>query len=233
MNIAVKTLGVALAATLMGSVGAFASTIDLTDDGSYTAGTSSASGTVDGVAWVITPLPTGSSLTYTDFDGSGGTAALASTGLALENDGIGVYSYGVAGGCDPMGDSDEITYSCESLTINFESAVLVDSIQVLDLFGAETVLVYDDNGDLVGTIGSLSAPGDNYYDGYSTGTISGGYTTSLTFVAGPLNDSSTAFGLPDFALASINVAEVPVPAAGLLLLGGLGLLGAAKRRRKA
>ena len=186
---------------------------------------------MDRVAWEITPLPTGSTLTYnTPYDG---TSAPVGTDLALENDGVGVYSNGVRGGCDPKGDLDEVSYSCESLTITFAQDVLVDSIEVLDLFGTETVLVYDDNGVLVGTISALSGAGDNSVGGYSTGAIAGGYTTSLTFVAGPLNDSPSTAGLPDFALASINVAAIPVPAAGLLLLGGLGGLGMLKRRRKA
>lgn len=217
MNIAVKTLGVALAATLMGSVGAFASTIDLTDDGSYTATATSASGVVDGVSWEITPIPVSASLTYnTPYDGG---AAPVGAGLAFENDGIGVS----------VGD-DEVTYPTESLVLTFGEAVTVESIAVLDLFGLETMTVYAD-GMLVGTLNATFASGDNSFGGYALYVLGSPVTaTTLTFVPGSQNDS---FGSPDFALAAITLAPVPVPAAGLLLLGGLGLLGAAKRRRKA
>ncbi len=236
MNFAGKTFGVALAASLMGTVGAFASTIDLTDNGSYVQGTTSASGSVDGTTWVITPKPTVGPLTYTAFDGGVSTAPAdvaaskaaiqaLNPDLALENDGIGIVD-------------DEVTYkptstSNESLTITFADEVTVDGIYVLDLFGAETTLVYSGT-TLVGTITAMSGAGDNSLDGYSYIAFSTGVTTtSLTFKAGPNNDAVGYFGKPDFALAAITLAPIPVPAAGLLLLGGLGALGAAKRRRKA
>jgi hypothetical protein len=215
MNIAVKTLGVALAATLMGSVGAFASTIDLTDNGSYVANGSSAEGVVDGVTWEITPVPGDATLTYnTPYDGG---AEPVGAGLAFENDGIGI-------------DDDEVTFDAESLVMTFSEAVTVESVAVLDLFGLETMTLWAD-GVEIGTLTTTTASGDNSFGGYALYVLGTPVTaTTLTFVPGSQNDE---YGSPDFALAAVTLAPVPVPAAGLLLLGGLGLLGAAKRRRNA
>ena len=68
MKFAGKTFGVALAISLAGTVGAFASTIDLTSNSGYTQTATSASGSVDGVSWTITPVPAAGPLTYTAFD---------------------------------------------------------------------------------------------------------------------------------------------------------------------
>jgi len=220
-----KTFGIALTAGLLGSVAAQASTIDLTDNGTYTQTTTSASGTTaDNVSWVIKPIPAQGPLTYTNFDGNSLAANKAlNPDLAFENDGIGIKD-------------DEVSYPSESLTMTFDQSVTVTGVYVLDLFGAETTEIYS-NGVLVGTIAALSgatnSTDDNSTDGYSYIKFSTGVTTtSLTFKAGPKNDTPKAFGSPDFALAAITLAPIPVPAAGLLLLGGLGALGAAKKRRK-
>ena len=45
--------------------------------------------------------------------------------------------------------------------------------------------------------------------------------------------SNDNYGFADGALAAIEVAPVPVPAAGVLLAGGLGGLALIRRRRKA
>lgn len=51
------------------------------------------------------------------------------------------------------------------------------------------------------------------------------------FAQGTVSDGVA--GIDDFTLKGIEVAAVPVPAAGLLLAGGLGLLGAVRRSRRA
>lgn len=233
MKTVLKTLPLALAAGLLGAAGAQASTIDLTDNGSYTFAPDAATGTVDGVDWTLTPIPQKDFLTNGEaYNGSNTPTAP----LAFENDGIGVSG----SNCEQPLDTDEVSNPCEAIKISFGSEVTVTDVSVLDLFGDEKVFIFDDNGNLVGTINAGYAADDNSYGGYADGTTGTGAlfstgveTTSLTFVPGFKNDTPTTYGNPDFALAAITVASVPVPAAGLMLLGGLGALAAAKRRRKA
>lgn len=212
-----KTLALAFAAGLLGAAGASASTIDLTDAGSYTAGASSANGTVDGVAWEITPVPNSAILTYTPYDGTG-TAVGAP--LAFEIDGIGIG----------QGD-DEVTHPTETLVMTFDEEVDVLGIYVLDLFGDETVTIYDQNNVQIALITATSPSGNNSVGGYTYYAFAAATpVTSLTFVPGNGNDNA---GNPDFAMAGIELAAIPVPAAGLLLLGALGMLGLARRRKAA
>jgi hypothetical protein len=221
MIFAGKTFGTALVVGLMGTAGAFASTIDLTSKTTYTTrDTTSATGSTVEADWAITPVPVDSNLTYYTF----GAPELKTPGspLKFKYDGIGIKD-------------DEVTYPTESLVMTFSTAVDVEGLYVLDLFGDETVTVYA-NGDAntgisLGTFGGAQPAVGDIYGGYAYFAISSDVdVTSLTFVPGAKNDNA---GKPDFALAGLVIAPIPLPAAGLLLLGGLGALGAAKRRRKA
>ncbi|MBL3559530.1 VPLPA-CTERM sorting domain-containing protein [Rhodovulum sulfidophilum] len=70
--------------------------------------------------------------------------------------------------------------------------------------------------------GQLVAPEER--SGETPFWLSGLRGTSISFGADSWNDS--------YKLASITVAPVPVPAAGLMLLGGLGGLAALRRKKK-
>ena len=65
--------------------------------------------------------------------------------------------------------------------------------------------------------------------GYASLDVAGLITKSIKIYIGLTNDRQ---GFADGALASVSVAPVPVPAAGLLLLGGVGGLAAVRRKRK-
>lgn len=86
---------------------------------------------------------------------------------------------------------------------------------------------------LVGFLFNLDADGMT--------TLAGDWTTPFTCPAFHWNTSNPAKQCKNFpksvghisVYANVSPAPIPLPAAGLLLLGGLGALGAAKRRRTA
>jgi hypothetical protein len=204
----------AAALCTLGAGGALASTIDFTDVRSYTAGAGSATGTIDGIGWTLTP--NGGSLTYTNYDGT--SAPVGS--LAFENDGVGI------------GD-DEVDYRSESLTLTFASSVLLSGLNFLDLFGFESVRVLAD-GNFLTEVAATAGAFDNSQGGYVAAALQAIQVTTLTFMAGPNNDiGPLGFGNPDFALAGVTVSPVPLPAGGLLLLSALGGLVIARRRKAA
>ena len=139
--------------------------------------------------------------------------------LAEDTDGLGV-------------NDDEINAPDESITVTFSGAGLnIVGFAFLDLFVApdlserEVALVEFDDGTVF-TFDAVSA-GNGGFAFYS---LPGGpkNATSLTFTPASTNDKRAD---PDYALAAIEVAAIPVPAAGALLLTGLAGVGFLSRRR--
>ena len=227
----------AASALALSAAGASAATLDLTADSPANAGT------LAGVGYTISAVG-GALDNAQSYDGGQPTPTgdLADE-LAFERDGYGV-------------DGDEITLAdpAEAIVIAFDSVVRLTGVAFLDLFNDEytdlasqrTTHVRNDAGDLfevsdefaellvdgvsafyVDSVDNLGA-GAGYAE--ATGLSFVGQT--FTFQVGTASTQNDGSGAPDFALAGIQVAAVPVPAAGLLLLGALGGLGAAARRRR-
>lgn len=199
---------------------ASAATLDFTDNDSYTVKTNAtASGTIDGVTWTVTSDPAGQ-LTYTDFDGK------TESPLADDNDGIGVAD-------------DEISnIPKEYITVSFSEDVMFTGARFLDLFfeegqqDQEMVQIWFGT-DTSGDADVLFAANKVYQSeaGYFAGEFS---WTGDTLTFGVMNGQNDGQGVGDYALAAIDleVMPIPLPAAGFLLLGGLGGLVAMKRRKK-
>lgn len=199
----------------------------------FTSAATAASGTVNGVNWSMSSN-IGVVNNSQRFDGQDSLASLAGTGLAFQRDG-----YGVRSSIDQTRTDDEITSiraGMEAITLTFSKAVKLTGLSFLDLYmpaGSKigevgyaklsdgTVLSFAGT-DIANSNGSKRA-------GYAGGKFAGLTTTSISFYVGLTNDQK---GLADGALASISVAPVPVPAAGFMLMAGLGGIAAVRRRRK-
>lgn len=205
-------------ALFAGASTADAYVIDFTDAGTGSTGTLFGGS----VSWTMTA--SGILNNSQSFDGS---SAPSGTGLSFQTDGYGVGAH-----------DDEITNyannKMEWIKVKFSAPVLVNAIMFLDLFqtpdgssqevgqaafngGSPIISLYA--SDIAGT----GAPG---FVGASFAAIS---VTEIFFTVLSSNDQ---YGFADGALAGIGIAPVPVPAAGLMLLGGLGGLAALRRRRK-
>ena len=205
-------------ALFAGASAADAYVIDFTDAGTGTSG----SIFNNTVSWTMTA--SGVLNNSQSYDGS---STPSGTGLSFQTDGYGVGAR----------DDEITTYAnnkMEWIKVTFSAPVLVDAIMFLDLFqtpdgSSREVGQATFNGgssiiSLVATdIAGTGAPG---FVGASFAAVS---VTEILFTVLSSNDQ---YGFADGALAGIGLAPVPVPAAGLMLLGGLGGLAALRRRRK-
>ena len=216
-----KTFALSATVALGTTVAAQAALIDFTDSSTYTLSGSTGSGSsVDGTVGFTLSSKGGnfSNREVADYD------AFRVNPLKGERDGLGIRD-------------DEVTFPRESVTISFDRAVKISRLFFLDLFGTfpgekvdrsdESVTVTSNTGQsgtfLAQTLNQDGTVGFGDFMANLTGT-------SFTFVPGPKND---AIGNPDFALAGLEVSEVPLPAGILLLGGALGGLGLARRKKKA
>lgn len=211
---------VAGAVMALGAAAGNAYTIDFTD------ANTGATGTLFGgsVSWTMTA--SGILNNSQAFDGTA-NAATAASGLSFDTDGYGVGR-----------NDDEITTfpngQQEWIRVSFSTPVLVNALYFLDLF------IASDQSSQEVAVGSING-GFPIVSIYATDTIGGGRGGFAAATFAPILVSDIFFtilstndnvGFADGALAGIGIAPVPVPAAGLLLLGGLGGLAALRRKRK-
>jgi hypothetical protein len=109
-------------------------------------------------------------------------------------------------------------FSYEMLTITFDYAVTLVNFTLGRLDS-------DDEFELF-----LNRVSDGEYSGSNPFNV-GEIVTSFSIKATGTGWFDGVLKADDFTLASIEVAPVPVPAAGLLLLGALGALGVVRRRQ--
>lgn len=209
-----KTLGAAAVMALtVGS--ANASILDFTDPASYTISPANvASGMIDGVNWTLTA--SGGNIV----EGANGPGPIAAAPLLGATDGLGIFD-------------DELTAGVETFTLMFDQVVTVLNVYFLDLFiarnntGLEVATVSVDGGAPVHFNAQVSEAGNTIGFGAFATSLTG---SSFLFTAEFSNDTR---GNPDYALAGLDLAPIPLPAGVLLLGGALGALGFARRRKTA
>ena len=210
---------IAGAALAVGAVAANANVIDFTSSSTGTTGSLHG-----GVTWTMTasgPLNNSQA-----FDGVA-TSATNASGLAFDTDGYGVG----------LRDDEITTYPngrMEWIKVSFSAPVLVNALYFLDLFiapdgSSQEIANASINGGFPVVSIFASDVFGNRAPGFASATFKPISVSEIFFTVLSSNDN---VGFADGALAGIGLAPVPVPAAGLLLLGGLGGLAVVRRKRK-
>lgn len=211
-----KILGAAVAVVM--ALPASAATFDFMDgslggNGGYTSGYSA---TVDGVTVDVTAGRYRSNWrddSIVDADCADGGCGGWSNRIVTKNDnGLGIGAG--AGGLDLLSQVDGF-FGNDLITFTFDSVVDFGSIFFTDVDGNDDFDLFVD-GALVSEDVNIASSNPFF------GTLSG---TSFSFGADGSFDNFRVGGI------SVNIAAVPLPATGLLLLAGLGGLGFARRRK--
>ena len=199
----------------LGATSAGAAVID------FTSAATGTSGSIGSITWTMS-----SNGVLNNSQAFDGNVAPSVAGLSFETDGYGVGAR-----------DDEITttpIAFEWIEIAFSAPVIVNAFYFLDLFVANNGQSYE--------VGEMTVDGSSVLSVSATdiaGSGAGGFAGSvikpivasvLRFTVQLGNDNN---GSADGALAGVDVAPVPVPAAGLMMLGGLGAVAAVRRRRRA
>ncbi len=203
--------GLLAALSICVASGASAAVID------FTSAATGTSGMADGISWTMSATPVQGNNTQL-YDGAG--VPVGGLGLAFERDGAGV-------------GNDEISFG-ETLTITFSAPVKFMAFAFLDLFK-------NARNAAIGEVGVMTINGVDYtatYDplapgGYAESFLPKGIiASSATFTVRKSNDK---VGLADGAVAGLqfDALPIPVPASGLMLLGGVAGMAALRRRKRA
>jgi len=144
---------------------------------------------------------------------------------------------GVSAGFLDPDDAIEDQGRSESLTIGFDQVAVLKSITAgfVDLFDEWDITVFGTGGDLDFSASAASTGPSPYTLDFGAGIEATGFVISAE--GGTCLEQGIwfcrDFNENDVALKSFEVSPVPLPAAGWMLLAGLGGIAAMKRRKKA
>lgn len=211
-----KVLGLAAGLTLAAGLSAAnATVIDFTKAGTSTSG----SLFKGAVTWALSA--NGALNNAQTFDGS---PTPSGTPLAFQTDGYGVID-------DEISTTARLT---QYIDLTFSAPTLIDAIYFLDLFVARSVQSAEVGFASIDGGAPIALLATDLAGSGASGFVSAVFAPVLaTVIRFTVQDTNDLLGVADGALAGVGIAPIPVPAAGLLLLGGLGGLAALRRRKKA